>query len=82
MLTRAVLATHHIFCRHPKSAFVVGSCAAGYFILVMFLTVYSMLYDTQVSAAVPSTGTVTPGPGAPRDGVPCSTAAAVVGASR
>ena len=33
---------------HPASAFVVGTCATGYFVLVMFLTVYSMLYDTQL----------------------------------
>ena len=33
---------------HPASSFVVGSCATGYFVLVMFLTVYSMLYDTQL----------------------------------
>jgi hypothetical protein len=33
---------------HPASAFVVGSCATGYFVLVMFLTLYSMMYDTQL----------------------------------
>lgn len=47
-LSATIAVVYGFFIPHPKSAFVVGSCAAGYFILVMFLTVYSMLYDTQV----------------------------------
>eukprot|EP00039_Didymoeca_costata_P019193 m.336586 g.336586 ORF g.336586 m.336586 type:complete len:219 (-) comp17900_c0_seq1:30-686(-) len=36
------------FVPHPDSALVVGSCAATYFALVTFLTIYSLLYDTQI----------------------------------
>jgi len=47
-ISATIAVVYGYFIPHPHSVVVVGTCAAGYFVLVTFLTLYSMQYDTQL----------------------------------